>query len=261
MGLPIGQPYGAPHLLAGDIVYAMDGYALSSALSEGAVLTPGAVRGLIDLGHGERIGVCDVRPAPPGVNEFLTADPLNSTHADARLQVRHYAGMLNPHAFEVDPRANARMLSQWVDVEGMERGPAALAIELHDGTRIGLLPFEVTEISHPLLRSERRDQWSALFEWVGRKRLPCRVIGGVNLYPQLLVNVGDGGTLLIVTNLSADDAVARLAAPALESAGLVTRLTAAGTWVVEQDPSRVTVPAWSLVALRWPPGSVTRQAL
>lgn len=262
LGFPVGQPCSAPHLVGGDAAYAMDRYAIESVLQDGAVFTPGAIRALLSLGWGERLGIREVLPAAAGVNEFFTGDPLNQNHDGARLQVRHYAGTLGPHTFEFNQRRGVRVLSQWVDVDNVERGPAALAIELEDGARLGVLPFEASVVSPALLRSERREQWAALFEWVGRRPLPCRVLDGVNVYPQLWVDPGSdhGDILLVAANLSADDVLAHVqvaahvcASSAVRSA---KRLTAAGTWTGSAgpaggaDPFDIAVPAWSLAALR-----------
>jgi hypothetical protein len=268
LGFPVGQPCSAPHLIDGDAAYAMDRYAIESALHDGAVFTPGAIRALLSLGWGERLGIREVRPAAAGVNEFFTEDPLNQGHCGARLQVRHYAGTLGPHTFEFGQGRAVRVLSRWVDVDSAERGPAALAIELEDGARLGVLPFEVSVVSPALLRSERREQWAALFEWVGRRPLPCRVLGGVNVYPQLWLDPGSAqeDRLLVVANLSADDVLAHVQVAAHACAAGATRsakrLTAAGAWTSGAglasgaDPTgggslfEITVPAWSLVALR-----------
>jgi hypothetical protein len=259
LGLPVGRPYGAPHLLAGDVVYAMDRYALHSALQEGAVLTPAAVVGLIELGYGELIGVRDVHPVE-GVNEYVSGDELNGEAAGTRLPVRHYVQVLRPHAFEVSRPADTRVLSRWVDVEGVDCGPSVVALATSDGSRLGLLPFEAQSVHHALLRAERREQWAALFAWVGRTPLPCRVVSGTNLCPQLLADDGDGSALLALVNLSADDATARLRAPVLGNAGCAERLAATGEWAAGERQTRaclqVAVPAWSLAVLRWPPGTI-----
>ena len=89
LGLPLGQPQCAPHLLTGDVVLTIDPAALLSLLQEGSVLTPGAVTGLLEMGWGERIGVLSVAPAAPGVNEQMTGDDMNGSWRGTCLPVRH----------------------------------------------------------------------------------------------------------------------------------------------------------------------------
>jgi hypothetical protein len=183
LGLPLGQPQCAPHLLSGDVLQPIDPAAMLSLLQDGSVLTPAAVTALLEMGWGERIGVLSAAPAAPGVNEWLTGDELNGSWRGAVLPVRQYAAHLGPHTFELAPSAKARVLSHWVDVSGVEQGPAAVALELPGGERLGLLPFEIQSVSPALLQMARREQWASLFEWAGREVLPIRVTGGENVYP------------------------------------------------------------------------------
>ncbi|MCD6284454.1 MAG: hypothetical protein J7M39_00905, partial [Anaerolineae bacterium] len=97
MGMPVGTLYDAPHLISGSVVYT-DRYALGSMLQDGALLTPGAVRGLLAQGWGDDLGILDVTSAPADVNEVITEEPLNGQHSGVCLPVRHYAGLLRPHA-------------------------------------------------------------------------------------------------------------------------------------------------------------------
>ena len=256
LGLPIGRPASAPHLLAGASVEAMDRYALNSSIQDGAILTPFAVRALIERGQAASLGIEELSPAPAGVNEQFTGDELNASHGSTVLPVRHYARELNPYAFVLSPSCQVRCLSRWLDVEGVDRGVAVAGVELTDGRRIGLLPFEIQKASHVLLCPARRDQWAGLFEWVGRSALPCRVVGGANLYPQLLVDPGDGSALLAVTNLSADDATARVSLPVVEEGKQAERLAETGEWVAESDPTQIEVAAWSVTVLRWGSGAM-----
>jgi hypothetical protein len=256
LGLPIGPPAGAPHLLAGAAVEAMDRYALYGAIQDGAILTPFAVRTLIERGQAAALRIEGLSPAPAGVNEQFTKDELNASHRDTVLPVRHYAGELNPHTFVLSDTCTVRCLSRWLDVEGVDGGVAVAGVELADGSRIGLLPFEVQDTSHVLLCPARRDHWAALFEWVSRSTLPCRIVGGINLYPQLLVDPGDGSAVLAVTNLSADDAVATISLPVVESGRQAERLSVTGEWASEDNPAQIDVPAWSVSVLRWGSGAV-----
>jgi len=254
MGIPVGTPYDAPHLISGSVVYT-DRYALGSMLQDGAILTPGAVCGLLAQGWRDPLGILDVTPAPAGVNEVITQDPLNGPHGGVCLPVRHYAGVLQPHTFAFAEGAKLRVLSTWQDVRGGAQGPAAVALELADGRRVGLLPFEIVSVTPALLQPAHRDQWAALAAWVGRTPLPVRVVGGMNVVPQAFVKrdvvaPADGAVLLALANLSFDDVAVQLDAPGLVGAGRVERLARDGTWAVRDEPCTVDVAAWSVTVLR-----------
>ncbi|MGC9467460.1 MAG: hypothetical protein ACP5HS_02620 [Anaerolineae bacterium] len=248
-GIPVGKLYDAPHLLAGDVVYT-DRYALGSAFQDGAVLTPRAVEGLLAQGFANTLGIREVREAPPDVNEVLTRDPRNGDSAGVCLQVRHYASLLGPHTYVFEAGADFTPLSEWVDLQGRPQGPATTALTLADGTRVGLLPFEITTVMPPLLQPARREQWAALLEWVTGEPLPVRVVEGVNVVPQLLVSRGRDEWVLALANLSADNVVARLRAPFLEMSRVVERLASGGDWILSEDALEVSVGAWSLSVLR-----------
>ncbi len=257
MGIPVGVAYDAPHLWAGDVAYT-DRYAITSALQDGIVLTPRAVRGLLAQGWGEQLGVVAVAPAPCGVNEVFGQDPLNDGHEAVCLPVRHYATALNPHTWVFGNGLEPRVLSEWVDLEGNAVGSAVVALELSNGNRVGLLPFEITTVHPALLQPARRDQWAALWEWVGRRPLPARILGGVNLVPQVFATPGLDEILVAVANLSADDATlshaARLTSPLLLGR-TVEILTADGRWAhgigeSNEGSIAVAVPAWSVSVLR-----------
>ena len=250
LGLPVGLPQDPPHLLAGDIVYTIDRAAMESILQDGAVFTPTAVRGLLELGWGDRLGVRRVDLAPAGINEYFTSDQLNGCYSTARLQVRHYAHGLAPHRYEFNDDAKVRVLSRWVDIQGADQGVAAAALELHGNVRLGLLPFEIQTAAHPVLQLARRAQWEALFEWVARKPLPCKITGGVNLFPQVFADPLSGETLLAVTNLSADDTSFQYRIPGLPSEHRIQRLDEHRIWISQENINQVQVKAWSLVALK-----------
>lgn len=255
LGLPVGQPQSAPHLLTGEVVHTIDHAALESLLLTGAVLTPSAVTGLLELGWGERIGVSGVTPAAPGGNEVFTGDELNGAQAGMILQVRHYASVHGPHRFSLIPGVPARILSTWRDVSGADLGPAVVALELPGGGRLGLLPFEIQSVSPQVLQLARRDQWAALFEWVCREPIICRVTSGENVYPQVfaageLGGSETGGVLLALANLSADDQNVTLRGPILAGATTCERLLETGAWILQGDPTHLDVAAWSLTVLR-----------
>jgi hypothetical protein len=249
MGLPVGTLYDAPHLWAGDTAYT-DRYAIASALQEGVVLTPLAVRGLLEQGWGERLGILDVLPAPPGVNEVFARGPMNEGHYGACLPVRHYAAQLGPHTWTLTGATACRVLSEWVGLDGVTLGPATVALELANGDRLGLLPFEITTVHPALLQPARRDQWAALLAWVAKGPLPLRVFEGVNLVPQVFASPGREEMLVAIANLSADDGLARLDGPALAGFRAVEQLTPEGAWVPLTFTGAVSVVAWSVVVLR-----------
>jgi hypothetical protein len=224
-------------------------------LQDGALLTPGAVRGLLAQGWGHQLGILDVTAAPADVNEVITQEPLNGPHGGVCLPVRHYVGVLQPHTFVFAEGARPRVLSTWQDVHGEAQGLAAVALELADGRRVGLLPFEIASVTPALLQPAHRDQWAALAAWVSRTPLPVRVVGGMNVVPQVFVSrdvaaPDDGIVLLALVNLSFDDVVAHLDAPVLAGAGRAERLTCQGCWVAEGNPLNVDVAAWSVTVLR-----------
>jgi len=249
LGLPVGMPYDAPHLLTGAVVYT-DRYALGSAFQEGALLTPGAVRGLLDQGWGDRLGIRDVVPAPVDANELFTHDGLNGEHAGVCLPVRHYAAQLGPQAFVLSEAVRRRILSGWVGLKGHRTGVAVAALELSSGHRIGLLPFEIETVSPALLHPARRDQWAGLLAWVGRRALPLRVVGGVNLVPQVYVSLQGAEVLVALINLSADAAVACLAGPVWSELAEVERLTPEGVWVPLPTKQEIAVAAWDVTVVR-----------
>ncbi len=255
LGLPVGMPYDAPHLLMGAVVYT-DRYALGSALQDGALLTPGAVRGLLDQGWGERLGIRDVVPAPVDANELFTHDGLNGEHGGVCLPVRHYAAQLRPHTFVLDELADARALSTWIDVAGQEVGIAAAALRMADGRRIGLLPFEIETVSPALLHPTRRDQWAGLLAWVGQGALPLRVVGGVNLVLQVYVAPQGAEVLVALINLSADAAVACLSGPIWSEVAEVERLTPEGMWMPLPSKQEIAVAAWDVTVVRGVRGRV-----
>ena len=252
LGFPVGQPQNAPHFLSGDVVHAIDPMALESLIQTGAILTPSAVMGLLEMGWGARIGLQELAPAAPGVNEYFSADPLNGLYAGARLHIRHYRSLFHP--FRVQPAAGvtARGLSRWVDITGSDQGAAVLALEHADGTRLGVLPFELQSIGTAQMQLARREQWSNLFAWVSRSPLPCRVVEGVNIYPQIFQDrIGGeipGSSLLVLANLSADDQEVRLEGPALLNRP-ACQLLESGEWAAVADLARVQAPAWALTAL------------
>ncbi len=98
----------------------------------------------------------------------------------------------------------------------------------------------------------RREQWSNLFAWVSRSPLPCRVVEGVNIYPQIFQDrIGGeipGSSLLVLANLSADDQEVRLEGPALLNRP-ACQLLESGEWAAVADLARVQAPAWALTAL------------
>jgi len=160
LGFPVGQPQSAPHLLTGDVVHTIDPAALESLILAGSVLTPGAVRGLLEMGWGERIGVKEVRPAAPGVNEYFTADPLNGAYGQARLQVRQYGNLFGAHTYVLTATANERPLSRWV-VGCHHNGPGIGNRRPGTGRWVPHRPaaFEIQSIGPAQLQLARREQW------------------------------------------------------------------------------------------------------
>jgi len=248
LGLPVGRAQSVPHLLTGDLVYTIDPAAMEMMLQDGAVLTPFAVRGLIKRGWGERIGVLSVEPAAPGVNEMFTEHPLNGKWMNWKLPVRHYRDSVNPHVYELMPENKIHCVSRWQDIHGQDCGAAVVTIELINSGRIALLPYELPGISLVLLHESRRTQWGALFEWVSGQPLSCKVKNGYNIIPQVFTSRRDDGLLLAVINLSADDQTGHLAGPLFDNRSF-KRLLKDGTWIQEETPDCLILPAWSIAVL------------
>jgi hypothetical protein len=249
-GLPVGQPYGTPHLIAGEIACGLDRYALHSALQDGAALTPLASRAALALGWGQGYGLIEVLEVLPGAVEILTGDPLNGDGGEMRLEVDGGDDQLRSFAYRLAPRPGVHVLSRWVGRDGTDLGVGSAAIELEGGARLGLLPYELLDAPAGWL-ARRRDAWAALFEWAGARPLPCRVPGGEGLVPYCFANPDGGEVLLAVANLKEEAQPACLSVPGLGDGVAVERLERAGTWVPEREPLHVGVDPWSVTALRW----------
>ncbi len=273
-GFPIGRPDQAPHWLAGEVVRALPDGELAGYLREGAVLDPLAAKALLDRGWGDRLGLADVRPVNDGVNELLTADPLNGPRAGHILPAYNHVPPEMLYAYDVKVTGTevtgtskvpvtCRVLSRWLNVDGQDRGPAAVALTTPDGWQIALQPYALQAPNVALLSLARREQWAALLGWaaapltgVRNSGLPCRVVQGVNLYPLAFVDLEAGSWLLAVANLAADDAKnaeVELFGP-LDDSWQVERLDRRGRWRPVAGPVdrrlRLDVPAFSLVAYR-----------
>lgn len=271
-GLPIGKPHAGPHWLAGEAVAAWSGYDIGMALPEGLVLDPLAARTLLDMGWGDRLGIRDVRPVGDGVNELIVAaltaglDRATGAHVGQILPTYNHVRHEQLYTFDV-AEEGSRVLSRWLNVDGEDRGPAAVALErpsvnprMPAPFRIALLPYALTGPTPALLNVAHREQWAGLAAWVSGRSLPCRVVRGVNLYPLAFTRPGDGSWLLAVANLSADDVadawldisgVQEIAAGVMWS---VEKLDGQGEWVAAAGPAgrilRVDVPAFTLAAYR-----------
>ncbi len=277
LGLPVGRPDQAPHLIAGDVARALSPAELAQYLNDGAVLDPLAAEALLDTEWAERLGLRAVRPVGDAVNELLTGDSLNGGRPGHLLPAYNHIPPDQLYTYECD---EPRVLSRWINVDGVDLGPASLAIERLLPTprgpatlRVGLLPYAIHSPAVVLLNVAHCEQWAGLLAWVCRGELPCRVVpsSGVNLYPLAFTDPDDGTWLLAVANLSADDAEAA----ELETAGLgpgdpgpcgmagtgwlAERLDAAGRWRGAIGPTggrmAVKVGAFSLAAYRLYPAS------
>ncbi|OQA42062.1 MAG: hypothetical protein BWY52_02346 [Chloroflexi bacterium ADurb.Bin325] len=212
-GFPIGRPDQGPHWLAGEAVRAWSGYDIGMALPEGLILDPAAARALIEMGWGERLGLRDVRPVGDGVNELIVAglSAASERHVGQILPTYNHVRREQLYTFDVEA-AGSVVLSRWLDVDGRDRGPAAIALErpsvnprMPAAFRIALLPYALAAPTPALLNIAHREQWAALIEWTSGRSLPCRAVRGANLYPLAFRRTGDGSWLLALANLSADD--------------------------------------------------------
>ncbi len=254
LGLPIGRPDRGPHLLAGEGVRALR-KSLGQYFEDGVVLDPTAASALIEMGWSERLGLRAVHPVSDGVNERLSDDPLNGGRAGVALPVRSHVPIDQLYTFDLEP-SGTRVLSRWVNVDGKDRGIAAAAVAVPGGLRVGFLPFAVRSALPVLLNVAHREQWSALFEWVSRRKLPCRVVSGANLYPLALANPGDRSWLIAIANLSADDVTAAEVdvSGTGDSSWSAEQLDESGQWLpaptIEDDRLRTAVGAYSLAVFR-----------
>ncbi len=246
MGLPLGRPFDAPHLITATAARAMDRYAWGSALQEGALLTAGAVL----IGAGRWLDV-KVNVLPSGVHEVCTDDPLNGAHAGELL---HAVEPLGPegdtppscHSFTLGADVNARVLSRWVGADGEDHGAGVVALERTDGGRVVLIPHQLPAPACASVGRVCRDLWWAVLSWVWKFSLPYRILSGVP-YLYLLADPDDGEVLLIAVNLA--DEAAQIAINAGDAP--VLRLDDDGRWREAGDPRCVQVPARSLVVHRF----------
>jgi hypothetical protein len=267
-GFPIGRPDQGPHWLAGEAVRAWSGYDIGMALPEGLILDPLAARALVGMGWGERLGIRAVRPVGDGVNELVTAglSPASERHVGHILPTYNHVHPEQLYTFEVEAEGST-VLSRWLNVDGEDRGPAAIALErpsvnprMPAPFRIALLPYALAAPTPALLNIAHREQWAALVGWASGRSLPCRVTRGVNLYPLVFHRPGNGSWLLAVANLSADDVtgawlgISGIMEAAPDRAWRVERLDGAGAWQPAAGPAghilRIDAPAFTLVAYR-----------
>jgi len=256
-GLPVGRPDQAPHWIAGQVARALSDGELARYLQEGAVLDPIAAQVLVERGWGERLGLKGVHPVGDAANELLTDDPLNGPRAGHFLPAYNHIPPNQLYTFACDP-ACARVLSRWINVDGADLGPAAIALEPRAGSaqRIGLLPYAIRAPAVVLLNVAHREQWAALLSWASRCALPCQIVRGANLYPLAFVDPEDGSWLLAVANLAADDVQdATLLVSGLgHGPWRVARLTPEGLWRPAPEPVEgqltLAVAAFSLAAWR-----------
>jgi hypothetical protein len=261
LGFPITYPDGAPNWLAGDVIRAMSDYDLDWYLREGAILDPLAVKGLLERGWGDRLGILDAKPVKDGVNEAITGDPLNGSFAGHILPAYNHISPDRLYTFEVE--GQKRILSHWINVEGQDCGPGLTVLEFNRPVfsdagprRIVLLPYILEQPAGVLLNLPHREIWSAVLEHISGKPLPCRVTQGVNVYPLFFTAPEGRGWMLVAVNFSADDqSEVELALGVSPGNGSQLEvLDAGGQWKTSHTLSasrlRLRLPAFSLVVLR-----------
>ncbi|MFN2129415.1 MAG: hypothetical protein ACK2VD_02740 [Anaerolineae bacterium] len=264
LGIPLGHPYSAPHLLLGEAVRGMDRYGIGSALQAGAILTPGAVLALIERGWGPAIGVARLEGVSEA-GERLSEDPLNGASRGARRPAPGGEDRFVGYAVGLLPGARTRMLSWWEGPDGRWLGVAAVAVSIRGGGRALVLPYELGS-AEPVKWTPRRARaaWSGWLGWAWGMRVPVQVnpaawkTGEAEVDVCLWVDPGDGSALLTVANRAPQPAVVGLSLPGLAGGG--NRLGPGGTWAPVGRPSELALPVGGSVAIRWPAGAAMVQA-
>lgn len=265
LGIPLGHPYSAPHLLLGEAVQGMDRYGIGSALQAGAILTPGAVQALIERGWGLSIGITRVQ-AVQGAGEKLSGNPLNGASRGVQLPALDGGDQSVGYAVGLLPGACARVLSWWTGPDRQWIGVAAVAVSVKGGGRVLVLPYELGDAEPGKWPPRRaRAAWSGWLGWTWGMRVPVQVdpavwvAGEAAVDACLWVDPGDGSALLTVDNRAPQPAVVGLSLTGLAGAG--ERLGPGGTWVPVGRPSELALPVGGLVAIRWPAGAAMVQVL
>lgn len=252
IGLPVGRPYDAPHLITAGAARAMDRYAWGSAFQEGALITAGAAM----VAAGEWLDV-KVTLLPSAVREVYTDDPLN-------LALRHGVDSTvmrsegtssdtaegtseEKYSFTLAKGAQARILSRWVGADGTDYGVGTVVLEATSGGRLALIPYRLTAPLPESTCEAWRDLWWTVVAWVQGRPLPYLVLSGHPTF-YLLTDPDDGEALLVATNLA--DNAAQIAIRAEHAP--VLHLKDDGTWQRVWEQQRVTIPPRSLVALKMP---------
>jgi hypothetical protein len=264
LGIPLGHPYGAPHLLVGEAVQGMDRYGVGSALQAGAIVTPGALQALLERGWGPSIGVARL-VAVQGADERLSEDPLSGAGRGAQLPLPGDGDALAGYAIDLMPKARARVLSWWEAPGGQRLGVAAVAVQPDGGGRVLAVPYELrgTELGD-WPPCQGRAVWRAWLAWAWGMRVPVQAdlvevaAGRAQVHVCLWVDPGDGSALLTVANCALQLAAVGLSLPGL--AGVGERLDPRGAWVPVGRPRSLVLSAGGLAAVRWPAGAAVVQA-
>ena len=253
LGLPVGRPEQAPHWIAGETARALSDEVFNRWLREGAVLDPIAAQVCLERGWGAHLGLRAVQPVADGVNEQITGGP----RAGEILPVYNHIPYDDLATYKVDD-VQSQVLSRWLNVDGQDRGPAAVL--LHSGAgvqgemRAALLPYRLRAPAPVLLNMAHRDQWAAMLEWVAQRPLPCRVTRGANLYPLCFYRPADQSWLVAIANLSADDVTGASFALSFQQgsgpAGKAERLDPDGAWR-QAEALDGNIPAFSLAVWRY----------
>ncbi len=248
LGLPLGEPTGAPHLVTGLMANVVGPEQVEQLVSEGLILDGAAAWQFQERGIAGLIGLKTVRPVEGCGYERFTGDALNGAYAERLMAWRPSAGDTPTYAPE-PASMSARIVSRLFSLGGSDLGAGILALPRETGGRIVVLPWALPHASQ-IVNGPRRAQMQALVRWVSGGALPATAHGSPNSYPIVWTNEQDDERLVAVANLSSD-AAEEIAIRLDGGSWAVDSLDEAGTWkrsdaVVAGSSYRAGVRPWSV---------------
>ena len=265
LGFPVVMDDSPVTALSGQVVRALPDDEIRGILAQGALLDLGALRALIDMGHGSSLGVSIEREfrrrqSPMAAEEYVHPGFGGGDRQYLTMKLMDPLGEFRMAALRTAP--GAIVVSRAVDGDAKPLYPLLTLYENSLGGRIAVYPIEMEPFPGVSLLGElRRRQFHAVLHWLYRGRTPLCVEGGA--YPLPIRLDSESRTVVGTLNLCLDDwphASFDLLAPE----GMprqVERLGEDGTWQVDPrvtcrqtgDRLRVTVagpiPALSVLAL------------
>ena len=175
MGLPvcIGSSGATASLLHANAIPSLSDEQIREVLRGGVMMDGSALHCLQERGLGPLVGARAVWPAALDSCEKLTADPINGEFA-GRTWKQFLTGEPRTHeVFQLeDLGAESRVLGQYINVRGQQRGVASAAFETELGGRVAIFGYQGWQ---PVVNAARRHQLLAAADWVSRGRLPVIV--------------------------------------------------------------------------------------